>query len=328
MIGSIMLLAATLFATPLLAQGLAKPYTEPKTGIQFQSYAPVGEPPSKGGFEIGLAFPQDLSGDDYIGHIVGSRPNGRGYTGISHIGGMTKGLLLIAWADGQTVKTSFRYAIDYLPPAPYKGAAKLTTLASTVNATHFTLTYHCAHCFSWSFDGVPGNQSLSSEALLLGFAQGAQTPTGAAGTLAFHDNGQGIFPVEPKLAANPKYSEWAKKASSAPAVAPKSPAPKAPAAAPKAPAPAQSTSANLAAVTKAGLPAPKIPIPTSTASTASAAPAPTAGGVVNAGTSAGVQAGPAEYPAVFGGGGVKMPPRLRWGRGRGWGRAKETEAED
>lgn len=65
-----------------------------------------------GGLQVGVALPDASSGltDEYIGHLVAPISNGSGWTGLSHSGPMTGGLLLLAWADGTDIITSFRYA--------------------------------------------------------------------------------------------------------------------------------------------------------------------------------------------------------------------------
>lgn len=70
----------------------------------------TGPGATKGGFQLGVAFPQNLDKNEYLGHIVGSRPNGQGWTSIAHAAGMTKSLLLIVWANGRDIQSSFRYS--------------------------------------------------------------------------------------------------------------------------------------------------------------------------------------------------------------------------
>ena len=72
----------------------------------------VDESQTTGGFQWGYALPETGSGNaEYIGHIVGSLRTGRkGWSGVSHGGGMPNALLLVAWPDGDAVKTKFVYA--------------------------------------------------------------------------------------------------------------------------------------------------------------------------------------------------------------------------
>lgn len=82
----------------------------PNSDITVWSWRMPDSASVKGGFTFGYALPPEANKDEYIGHIVGSIPSGNGYAGITHNGGMTSNLLLVAWPDGTKVRTSFRYA--------------------------------------------------------------------------------------------------------------------------------------------------------------------------------------------------------------------------
>lgn len=79
----------------------------------FERRQTVGESQTTGGLQWGFALPGAPTGtnDEYIGYLVGSLRTGRkGWSGISHGGGMPNSLLMVAWPDGDNVKTKFVYA--------------------------------------------------------------------------------------------------------------------------------------------------------------------------------------------------------------------------
>jgi hypothetical protein len=86
----------------------APPYTESKvhdakSGYDFANFnfkAP-------GNIDIGVSFPSRLDAPHYLGRLVAPR---KGWTAVSHSGDMVKTPLLVAWADGQRVQHSLRYA--------------------------------------------------------------------------------------------------------------------------------------------------------------------------------------------------------------------------
>jgi len=201
--------AQLLLAVAVNAQTSAEPFKliDPTTSIPLSAYS-AGEVETKGGFVFGLALPEKLDKNDYIGYIVGAKT---GYAGISHTTGMVRTLLLVVWPDGDTIRTSFRYALDYIAPVLYRGDAKLTQLAHTFNATHFTLTYRCENCFSWEYQGVKGNQSISGDSLQLGWVRGPMPkPVSSQNAIIeYHEEGFGVIPLTPKLAAIPRYEALA-----------------------------------------------------------------------------------------------------------------------
>lgn len=118
------------------AQGVAGDYTDPGTGIIFRTQTiPNGSPNqglSTGGYTVGLALPANaatVDSTEYIGMIVScyARNPGKdqadyhkigsskdttstGWAGLSHGGGMTNNLLLMAWPYNGKILTSFRQA--------------------------------------------------------------------------------------------------------------------------------------------------------------------------------------------------------------------------
>jgi len=95
-------------------------YTDPVTGIQFQRV----DIQSNGGFHFALAFPENpASNSEFIGQIKG--PVNTGYSAVSLGGGMVGNLLLISWAQGSTIRHSFRIA-EYV-------ATTLLSISSSTN---------------------------------------------------------------------------------------------------------------------------------------------------------------------------------------------------
>ncbi|KAF1981713.1 iron reductase domain protein [Aulographum hederae CBS 113979] len=207
---------------PLAAAQTQSYITDASTGIKLFTTT-VGADETDGGFSFGYALSPDAGKDEYIGYLSGSRGAEGGWTGISHGGSMINSLLLMAWADeaAETVRTSFRFATGYTPPATYTGNATLTPISHGLNTTHFTLLYHCLNCWSWTQTINATTPAKSGSALpdltgstsqVLGWAQSSKSPApvdDAKGTIGFHDNGQGNFGVDPKSAVNAEYSVWA-----------------------------------------------------------------------------------------------------------------------
>ncbi|KAF8423424.1 cellobiose dehydrogenase, partial [Tirmania nivea] len=105
-------------------------YTDPATGIQFQRI----DIQSNGGFHFAIAFPQNPASDsEFIGQIKG--PVNTGYSAVALGGAMVGNLLLVSWAQGSTIRHSFRIAESYIEPSIYTGNAVATTMYSTVNST-------------------------------------------------------------------------------------------------------------------------------------------------------------------------------------------------
>ncbi|KAF2841371.1 carbohydrate-binding module family 1 protein [Patellaria atrata CBS 101060] len=194
-------------------------FIDPQTDIVFQRYS-VADGQTTGGFQFGYVLPTTSSTwDEYIGYMVGSRINGQGFTGFSHGGGMPASLLLVAWVDGEQVRTSFRWAGGYTEPEIYTGNATLTQIAHSINETHFTLTYRCQWCWYWNQEGAEGQNPPNSDFQLLGWAQADRSPnppTSNEGSVIQHNNGFGLFGANPENARNSAYSSWAASATAEP----------------------------------------------------------------------------------------------------------------
>jgi cellobiose dehydrogenase (acceptor) len=126
---------------------------------------------------------------------------------------MTNSLLLMAWPNSGEILTSFRWASGYDMPGVYAGDAKLTQISSSINATHYTLTYRCQSCLKWNHNGATGGPSTSAGFMVLGWSQGFTSPTSPSCpnqvNLLQHEN-QSIFGGQLGTnIANPAYSSWA-----------------------------------------------------------------------------------------------------------------------
>ncbi|KAK4240569.1 carbohydrate-binding module family 1 protein [Achaetomium macrosporum] len=215
-------LAAAASFAPALAQNNAPvTFTDPSTGIVFNSWGIAnGSPQTQGGYTFGMALPSNaLSTDatEFIGYLQCAAKDEKGWCGVSLGGPMTNSLLITAWPNADTVYTSLRYATGYAMPDVYSGDAKITQISSTINSTHFTLVFRCQNCLKWNQAGSSGGASTSAGTLVLGWVQAFPSPGNPTCpeeiTLEQHDNGMGIWgAVLDSNAANPSYTAWAAKA--------------------------------------------------------------------------------------------------------------------
>ncbi|PGH26426.1 hypothetical protein AJ80_01924 [Polytolypa hystricis UAMH7299] len=202
---------------PFLTRGVLgqlAPLIDDETGIEFFANT-IPDGPTVGGFTWGYALPPDaetVDADEYIGIIIGSRgPNGAGWAGISHGGGMPSSLLLMSWANDDEILTSFRFATGYDTPELYTGDAMISPIRSEITDTHFTLIYRCQGCFSWNHKGETGSRGTTAGALVIGWVQSTTTvddPTDPNSEHIQHDNGMGLFGIPAGPAANAMYDEW------------------------------------------------------------------------------------------------------------------------
>ncbi|KAI3326242.1 hypothetical protein HD806DRAFT_441044 [Xylariaceae sp. AK1471] len=147
------------------------PYTDPDTKIEFGTWV-------QGDMTIGLSLPSDALTTDAT-EYVGMLKCTTGWCGISHgeSGQMTQALLLVAWANGDEVLTSFRFATGYNLPDVYTGNANLTQISSKITDTGFEIIYRCQGCFSWNHNGATGGVQTSSGLLVLGRAAAKTAPS-------------------------------------------------------------------------------------------------------------------------------------------------------
>ncbi|PBK88946.1 cellobiose dehydrogenase [Armillaria gallica] len=127
---------------------LGTQYVDPDNGITFYGLTdPVH------GVTFGYVFPPLESGaTEFIGEIVA--PIATEWSGVSPGGATITNLLLVAWADGDEVVSSARWATDYVQPLAMEGPI-LTSLPSTkVNETHWKWVYRCENCTVWANGGL------------------------------------------------------------------------------------------------------------------------------------------------------------------------------
>lgn len=119
--------------------------------------------------------------------------------------------LLIAYPDRGRVKTSLRFTSGYTMPGVYTGNATVTQISSVVNATGFSLTFHCQDCLHWSQNGTTGSVSTSGSMLDFGYAQSIEPPVNPSCPdgirLARHDS-QGTWTALLEDAASESYDKW------------------------------------------------------------------------------------------------------------------------
>ena len=138
-----------------------------------------------------------------------------GWCGISLGGSMTDSLLLVAYPDGNDVRTSLRFTSEYTLPSVYTGNATLKQVNAATNATGFSLTFHCQDCLQWAQNGTTGSAATSAGMLDFGYAQAVDAPGGnlACGReIGFgqHDS-QGTWTalLEDSIASE-SYGDWRK----------------------------------------------------------------------------------------------------------------------
>lgn len=125
---------------------------------------------------------------------------------------MLNTLLFMAYPYEDTVLTSLRFATGYVMPDVYAGDATVTQIASTVNATHFTLLFRCEGCLAWNHNNQTGSAKTSQGRLVLAWAQSAESPTEAAcpdDMVLVQHQGQSIWVATlDENAASASYEEW------------------------------------------------------------------------------------------------------------------------
>ncbi|KAH8591065.1 hypothetical protein B0O99DRAFT_598369 [Bisporella sp. PMI_857] len=198
------IISAFLLALCLALQSSAAT-VDPKTGITFETFRATN------GYTFGLAVPPTPT-TDFIGQLVVPTPSA-GYGGISLGGEMTNSLLIVAWTNANTIRSSFRFATTHAPPTVYTSRPSLQlspiTNGTYINSTHFSYTFLCTSCIT--------NDSLTfspnASTISLGWARStnavnnAGSATGA--TFQFHNVGQAIYTLNLTAAKNANYSTWA-----------------------------------------------------------------------------------------------------------------------
>lgn len=174
-------------------------YTDPSSNITFNTWSPTPF------VTIGVALPPDAleaDADEFVGLITCSDP--AGWCGVSLGGGMVSNLLVLAYpspSNPDEILTSLRWASDYGPPIePYNGDAKLAQISSTLNATHYQVSFRCEKCLGeWRHGEEQQGGSFPSSGgfLLFGWCHASSAPFGEAecadkAEMSQHDS-QGLF---------------------------------------------------------------------------------------------------------------------------------------
>lgn len=199
---------AGLACTALAAAG---PYTDPNTGITFETYLD-----SDLSFSFGMVLPETI-GTDFIGQVVVPLTNGEGWGGISLGGDMTKHLLFVAWPNGEDIVTSFRLASSYANPAVYTDTtvnALPIANGTFVNSTHLSYTFLCSGCII----GGTTTFAATDSSPIIGYAISTSNPTtvsSSSSALVYHDAGSMEYGFSASSAQAANYATWASWASAA-----------------------------------------------------------------------------------------------------------------
>jgi cellobiose dehydrogenase (acceptor) len=180
-------------------------YTDLNTGIEFQRYLD-----STMGYSFGLAAPENPT-TDFIGQLVVPITSDGGWGAVAMGSGMTGKLLIVAWADGEDVVSSFRLASAYSNPDVYSNGT-LTALpiadGTWVNSTHFSYTFVCEGCVV----GGSTTWDFSSGTAPMGYAVASSnptTPSDSSSALTYHDVGANIYVANLTAAQSSQYATWA-----------------------------------------------------------------------------------------------------------------------
>ncbi|KAL6230465.1 hypothetical protein BDW75DRAFT_244779 [Aspergillus navahoensis] len=211
------LLATTLFSAAHAQKPSGTPYTEKTTNITFSTWsipASQSSGSSASFLTYGLTLPSNALKTDateFIGYLHCSSPTG--WCGISLGGSMTDSLLLVAYADGSTVKHTLRYTTEYSLPAAYTGNGTVAPILSDVSEDSFTTVVHCKDCLHWEQGGSSGGASTSTGQMDLAYALSSKKPGDAAGCadearfVRHSQQGTWVAFLDEGAAAE-KYGEW------------------------------------------------------------------------------------------------------------------------
>ncbi|KAH0290481.1 FAD/NAD(P)-binding domain-containing protein [Aureobasidium namibiae CBS 147.97] len=200
------------YALGAFAQSVA--YNDPNTGIDFMSFQD-----SESGARFGVATPETL-GKDFIGQIVA--PTIQGWAGLDMSAQMANHILVVAWPDGDNVRSSVREASGYTTPPVYTGNATTTPIANGtfVNSTHFSYTFVCNGCITGDDDSFPS--TVKGNAFGWAFSDDAVAKPSVLDTALNMHSGFGAFAVIFANSSSSSYDTWASWAEAA-APAPSTP---------------------------------------------------------------------------------------------------------
>ncbi|KUJ08885.1 CBD9-like protein [Mollisia scopiformis] len=192
------------------AQGTTSVYTEPKTGIAFETYM------DPTGYAFGIALPTTPS-TDFVGLLVGK---GKGWAGVSLGGSMINKLLIAAWPSGTSLISTFRETPRIGNPPEANGSYTMTPIAAGTytNATHWSYAFLCKGCIL--ADGTTFASNASTDVLGWAFATAAPTMPAAHGSALPKHSTQGNYGMSFSAARTAKYATYAALAG-APATTPR-----------------------------------------------------------------------------------------------------------
>ncbi|KAJ4354944.1 hypothetical protein N0V95_003353 [Ascochyta clinopodiicola] len=183
-------------------------YTDPNTDIDFQLLN------ANGNFSVAIALPETIE-SDFIGQLVVPITKTGAWGAVSLGGGMLNHLLLVAWANGEEVVSTFRIASAYANPPVYD-ATTVSALpianGTFVNSTHFSYTFLCKGCIV----GGTTTFTKTDETPVLGWALSSSdptTPSDPTSALPYHDAGFGLYGQKASAAQSANFATWASWAS-------------------------------------------------------------------------------------------------------------------
>jgi cellobiose dehydrogenase (acceptor) len=182
-------------------------YTEPDTGIVFQSWTnPAGN------LKFGYTYPANaatVASKDFIGVL---ECQGSGWCAVSLGGSMLNVPLVLAYPSGDEVLTAVKWAPGYVNPDPYGGTHTISQISSSVTATGFKVVYKCEGCLAWNYQGITGAALTNGASMPIGWAY-SDDPVDADciddSVLTQHDTfgNYGFTPDSSSLRS--EYSQWA-----------------------------------------------------------------------------------------------------------------------
>ncbi|ROW04210.1 hypothetical protein VSDG_00938 [Cytospora chrysosperma] len=192
------------------AATVASAYTDPNTGIDFQTYFA-----SDIEYSFGLALPETIE-TDFIGQMVVPLTDSAGWGGVSLGGAMVNKLLVVAWPGSSSdVMASLRVATSYANPSVYSNSSvNILPIANGtfVNSTHLSYTFLCQGCIV----GGTTTFKATDETPVLGYAVSSTDPTDVSDSttaLTYHDAGFGEYGVVAASAQSANFETWASWAS-------------------------------------------------------------------------------------------------------------------
>lgn len=193
------------------AATVATSYTDPNTGIDFQTYWA-----SDVDYSFGLALPETIE-SDFIGQMVVPLTDSAGWGGVSLGGGMLNHVLFVAWPNGDDIVTTFRQVDSYANPDVYSNSsvsALPIANGTFVNSTHLSYTFLCKGCI------IGGTETFAAtdEDPVLGYAVASTDPTTVSdptSALTYHDSGFGEYGLVAADAQSANFATWASWASNA-----------------------------------------------------------------------------------------------------------------